>query len=918
MPDFHALVRERLRNSGISPAREAEIVDEVAEHLSERYEALCSAGNTEQEALATITAQLDQRDLAGELRAVEQAGSPPIPLGAPAPGSFWTALRQDVRYGLRVLRLNPGFTTICVLSLALGIGANTAIFQLIDAVCMRTLPVKDPQELAVIRPTNLRRTGHFEGRYPFMTNALWEQVRARQQGFSGVFAWGNTSFNLALGGQVRYAQGLWVSGGLFDVLGIQPVLGRVLHAGDDHPGCGAPGVVISYAFWQREFGGNPAVTDKTLRLDGHPFPVIGVTPASFYGVDVGHTFDVAAPICSEPVVDGEDNMINMRHAWWLAVMGRLNPGWTLDRAAAQLNAISPAAMQETLPPVYQGEQIKQYLAEKLNAYPGANGFSNLRWTFETPLWVLLTIAGLVLLIACANLANLMLARSTAREREIAVRLALGAARGRLLRQLLTESLLLSAAGALLGIGLAMQLSHFLVHYLSGDPGGTRIFIALAVDWRVLGFATALAVLTCLLFGLVPAWKATSAPPARIMSLAGRGLTTARERFSLRRSLVVLQVALSLVLVVSAMLFAGSLRKILAIDAGFQRDGILIMDADFSALKLPAADRVPFATRLLERVRALPGVDYAAEAFVAPLSGGGWNDYVVVDGKKKDSNVNMNNVSPGYFRTLGAPLLAGRDFNDRDTPGSPKVAIVSQQFARKIFGTENPIGRTFKVDVYRGEAQPEYQVVGLVKDIKYAYLREDFEPLAFYPLGQSSRRDTGIEVIVRSSLGLQPLLESLRGAAAGASPAVVVDFRVLNQQLKDRLLRERLLATLSGFFGALAALLATIGLYGVIAYLVVRRTNEIGIRMALGATPARILAMVVREAAVLLLFGIFAGALLTLAAGKEAAALLYDLKPYDPAIMAAAALGLSAVAIAASLLPARRAAHLQPTVALREE
>lgn len=403
-----------------------------------------------------------------------------------------------------------------------------------------------------------------------------------------------------------------------------------------------------------------------------------------------------------------------------------------------------------------------------------------------------------------------------------------------------------------------------------------------------------------------------------MSLAGRGLTAARERFSLRRALVVIQVALSLLLVVTAMLFAGSLRKILTLDAGFQRDGLLSMDFDFAALNLPLAQRMPFAESLLDRLQAVPGIDAAAEATEPPLGGSYWNNEVIVNGKMSQGDVDMSHVSAGYFKTMGTPLLAGRDFDENDNAGAPKVAIVNREFARKILHTENPVGKTFKINVYQGEPQFEYQIVGLVQNSKYVDLREEFQPIAYYPQLQDPKPEPGTEVLVRSSLALQPLLDSLRHTVANLNAAVTIDFHPYNRMVKESLLRERLLATLSGFFGVLALVLATIGLYGIIAYLVVRRTNEIGIRMALGATPARILAMVVREAAVLLLFGTIGGVLLALAAGKQAAAFLYGLKPWDPFTVGTAVIVLSAVAVTASLLPARRAARLEPTVALREE
>ncbi|HXW92689.1 MAG TPA: ABC transporter permease [Terriglobales bacterium] len=918
MPDFQQMVRERLRDCGLAPTREWEIVDELAQHLRDRYESQLSSGMNEEEAGRAVVAELDGRDLAGELRELEERSRDPVGLESGEVGRFWPDLWQDLRYAARTLRLDPGFTRVCVLSLALGIGANTAIFQLIDAVRMRTLPVKHPEELALIRPTNFQTTGRKSGRYGYVTNPMWEQIRARQEGFSGVFAFGDQDFNLATGGQVRNAQGLWVSGEFFDVLGIQPVLGRVFHASEDHAGCGAPGAVISYGFWQSEFGGEASAIGKTVALEGHPFPVLGVTPASFHGADVGHSFDVAVLICSEPVIAAENSIYAWRHAWWLAVMGRLEPGWTLEKASAQLETISGGIMQETLPPVYQAEARTAYLGKKLNAFPASTGVSNLRREYESPLWLLLAITGLVLLIACANLANLMLARAMAREREIAVRIALGAARGRIVRQLFTESLLVALLGATLGIVVARTLSSFLVRYLSGEGDVRHIFVGLVMDWRVLGFTAGLAVVTCLLVGLAPAITITGAAPARVMSLAGRGLTATRERFSLRRGLVVAQVALSLVLVVSALLFGGSLRKILTLDAGFQRDGVLVMDIDFTRLEIPKQQWNQFRENIVERVRALPGVESAAESEEVPLGGSYWNDQVVVNGEVNKLWVDMGNITPGYFKTIGTPLLAGRDFNQRDTSTSPKVAIVNQEFARKILRTENPIGRTFKINVYRGQPQHEYEIVGVMGNAKYDDLRKQFEPVAFYPQMQDDRPDENGEIIVRSSGTLEPIVGELRRAMAEVNPAIAIDFHSLSQQIKDGLLRERLLAMLSGLFGLLAAVLATVGLYGVMAYMVARRTNEIGIRMALGAAPRRMLAMVLGEAGQLLGVGITVGVVAVLAVGRWAASLLFGLKPYDPAVLMIACLGLAVVAVVASTVPARRAAKLQPMVALRHE
>jgi predicted permease len=913
MPDFRELVRERLQGLRLDGQREAEITEELAQHLSDRYDLLRSMGAPDEEALRTISAELDERDLAQEFKRVEQAAPDVVPLGFDG-GRLWSGLRQDLRYAVRALRASPIFSAVCMASLALGIGANTAIFQLIDAVRMRLLPVKNPQELAVIRPTNLHRSGHGAGDFSHMTTGLWEQVKQQQQGFSEVFAFGGwPAFNLAAGGEARYAHGLWVSGEFFDALGVSPVLGRVFHPSDDHAGCGVVGAVISYPFWRREYGGDANVIGKTVRLEGHPFPIVGVTPASFYGMEIGRQFDVAVPLCSEPVIDGEENFYDMPRGWWLTVMGRLKRGWTFTKASAQLDSFSAAAFRETLPPQFQGENAKQYLGKKLGAFPAPAGVSELRDDYETPLWLLLAIAGSVLLIACANLANLMLARASVREREIAVRMALGAERGRILRQLLMESLLLAIAGAVLGTLLAGGLSRLLVRYL-----GQNLFVNLELDWRVLGFGAGLALLTTCLFGLGPAMRATKASPARLMNAGGRGQSASRERVSLRKVLVMSQVAMSLALVAGGLLFAGSLRKILAVDVGFQQNNVLIMMTDFSSLHLPAEQRMPLKRALLERVRAVPGVQDAAEVMYGPFMGYGWNDQILVDGKIQQKSAMEDTITEGYFRTMQTPLLMGRDFDEHDTAGSQPVAIVNQQFAKVLLGTDNPIGRTFKVDVYRGEKQPEYQVVGLVKDSKFDDMRDDFSPMAYYPQAQIRAEQPETEVVIRSQLPHDVLMAAMRRASADVNPAMTLEFHDLRHEIEDSLLRERLLATLSGFFGVLAIVLAAIGLYGVIAYSVARRTNEIGIRMALGAIPWRIVRMIVGEALVLTVTGVVVGLVLAVLAARSTASLLYGLSAHDPVTLTVASLALVAVCLAASAVPALRAARLNPMTALREE
>ncbi len=822
---------------------------------------------------------------------------------------------QDVRYAVRLLRRNPGFAAVAILSLALGVGANTAIFQLLDAVRLRTLPVVRPQELAEVRiPAGTSRSGRFTGNHPMLTNPLWEQIRDEQQGFSGIFAWSPASFDLATGGESRPAQGLWVSGEYFTTLGVAAQAGRVFTAADDRRGC-APRAVISHAFWQREFGGDRSAIGRTVVLDGHPFDIIGVTPAGFFGVDVGRSFDVAVPICTEPIVLGAQTVLDERVTWFLGAIGRLKPGWSIERADAQLAAASPAIFQQTLPPRYGAVDAKSYMAFKLGAVPADTGVSALRRTYETPLWLLLSIAGLVLLIACANLANLLLARGTVRGREMAVRLAIGASRPRIVRQLVAESLVIAVVGAAIGAALAQALSRFLVTFLSVPE--RPVFVDLGPDWLVFAFTAALAVGTCLLFGLAPAIRATRTQPAVAMKAGGRGTTDGRERFGLRRGLVAIQVALSLVLVIGALLFVRSLRNLTTLDAGFKQDNLLVANLDFRRAPIADASRIAAYQDLTDRLASLPGVEGAAQAFILPVSGSGWNENILVDGVRPKDYSNFNAVSPGYFHTMGTPVLAGRDFNSHDTPTSTPVAIINESFAAKYFAGRYPLGLTFQVEHPIGDPRPFYQIVGIVKDTKYTDLREPFGPIGYFPASQQ-RPDPFPQVVLRSKAGPETITAEVTHAVAAVSPLISIQYLTMTETVQQSLLRERLMATLSGFFGALAALLATIGLYGVMSYMVARRRSEIGIRMALGADRRNVVRMILREAGTLVGVGLVIGVAASLAAAQTAKALLFGLTPNDPVTLVTAAGGLAAVAMLAGYLPARRASRLEPTIALREE
>jgi putative ABC transport system permease protein len=828
------------------------------------------------------------------------------------------AFLHDLKYGLRWLRLNPGFAAVAVLSLAVGMGANTAIFQLVDALRIRPLPVPAPSELVRIRvaPPDGGRTGRFTGQ-PDLTYPQLERIRERQHAFSDVLAWSTQRLNLSTGGEVRNANAIWVSGEFFNMLGVAPQEGRLIGPNDDVRGCSDPGVVLSYPYWQSEYGAQGSAIGRSLTLAGRTFPIIGVARRGFFGVEVGRQFDVALPLCAKALLPGDDPFVT-RAYWWLGVIGRLKSGQTLKQAEADLEAISPALFEDTLPANYSANDSKNYLQFKLQALSAETGVSSLRNTYETPLWILLATTSLVLLIACANIANLMLARASARQREISIRLAIGASRWRVVRQLFAESLLLASISAGLGVVIARNLSSFLIAFLSSR--NNQMSLPLDMNWHILGYMCLLIVATCFIFGLAPALRGTRVGPGAAMKASGRGLSANAERFALRRALVIAQVGLSLVLVIGALLFARSLRNIESVDSGFQPEGLLMATIDLQRSGYAEAQRGTMFQQILDRIRKLPGVTSAAETEVR-WGLDGWNDNVRMQGNDPSAPYvlsNFNRIGQDYFKTMGMSLLAGRDFNPSDTTSSPDAAIIDEQFAHRVFGEANPIGRSFEIETAHGGAPQVYEIIGIVQNALYHNLRDSFEPTAYLATGQRKEFDESINYVLRAGGQTSAVIPFFKEAIRQINPQISIDFFPVDAVIRNALVRDRLMATLSTFFGVIAGFLATLGIYGTLSYSVSQRRNEIGIRMALGANQRQVVRMIFGEAIVLLLVGLILGTAAALTLTRTTQTLLFGLQPNDPVTIATAITALAFAALCASYLPARRASNVEPATVLREE
>ncbi|MGH9535999.1 MAG: ADOP family duplicated permease [Terriglobales bacterium] len=899
MPDWRAAARDFLAGARLEAAREAGVAEELAQHLEARYQELRGGGMTEADAERAVRAELAGPARAHDWQRWRGAG-------------VFSGWRRDLRQGGRRLAQSPGFVIVAVLSLALGIGANAAIFQVLDGLVLRSLPARNPATLAQVRTRSQNRSGNVMA-YGEFTYPLYRRIATAQQGFSGLGAWGTAQWNTARGGEAHFVQGMWVSGNLFGLLGVGAARGRLILPNDDHAGCGAPAAVLSYAYWQSDYGGAP-LGGQAISLDGHLAPIVGVTAAGFMGLETGRSFDVALPLCAEPLLDRGNALLTNPAGWWLEALGRLQPGWTLHRAAAQLAAIAPAVLRATLPPEYDARTRAEYLKLGLTATPAGKGFSYLRQQYEEPLWLLLALAGLVLAVACANLANLLLARHAARQPELALRSALGASPGRLIRQLLAECLLLAAGGVIGGAAIAEVGSRALARAFgsSADP----VFLNLTPDWRLIGFLTALAVLSCLLFGLAPALIASRVPPAEALKAGGRGVAGGGGR--LRRGLVIGQVALSLVLLVSALLFVGTLRNLMNVNLGIRKSGILIAGMNLTTLHLPPSERIGYRRQLMGALQHLPGVASAAMIAIVPAAGEQWNGFVKIAGAGGKPGLPwFNRVSAGYFATFGTPLLAGRDFNSGDSLHSPGVAIVTQAFARQYLGGKNPVGRTFRIEQDRGQWGPAVQIVGMATDFRYSDPTRPPQPVVFLAQAQDNGPAPCIVALRAVGGDAGGLTGEVRQAVAAVNPTISIRFQTIETILQGNVRQQQMTASLAALFGGLAVLLALVGIYGVIAYSAARRRSEMGVRLALGATPGRITRLVLTEAGWLLAWGLAIGAVLAWLAGRAVDSLLFGVRPADPVVLAGAVVGLGIAGLLAALAPARHAAAADPMRALRE-
>jgi predicted permease len=833
-------------------------------------------------------------------------------------------LVQDLRYAVRTFRKSPVFVIVAVLSLAFGIGANTAIFTLVDQVLLRLLPVKDPRQLVLLwgrGPHYGSNNGRYKLSYP-----MYEDFRDHNQVFSGMFCRWETSMSVSSDGRTERVDGELVSGTYFPVLGVGPALGRVFTAEDDKTPGGAPYAVLSYRYWLSRYAGNPGVIGKKLIVNGHPLTIIGVSQAGFDGTDPGKSPQIRVPVMMKAEMDALgasfDYNFKERRGRWVNVFGRMKPGVTEQQAKAALQPffhqmleleVREKAFAQTAP-----ETRQRFLTMWIDLLPAAKGDSELRRQFSSALLVLTAIVGLVLLIACANVANLLIARATARQKEIAVRLALGASRSRIISQLLIESLLLAITGGIAGLALAVWMDRALLAFL--PTGNTPLTISSTPDWRIMSFNLAISLLTGIIFGLVPALQSTRPQLAgtlkdQVGSIAGG------TSVGLRKALVAAQVTLSLLLLIGAGLFIRSLKNLKDLDPGFHTNNLVEFSIDPTRNGYKPERTLDFYRQLRENLDAIPGVEASGFAVIPVLSGDEWDNSIAIEGFSHSPtdmpDPHMQFISPDYFRTMNIPILTGRDFRMSDGRDAPKVCIVNEKFAKRYFKDGNALGRHIGMGGNPG-TKLDIEIVGVARDTKYESMRDEIPVEVYQPYHQVNFV-LGMMAYVRTArLPEQAFLSIRQVVNALDANLPVSDMKTLENQQAESLVTERLVATLSTGFGILATLLATIGLYGVMAYMVAQRTREIGIRMALGAASFNVLWLVMREVLQLVAIGVAIGLPAAWALTRFAKSQLYGIQPNDALTIALATAGIALVAIFSGYIPARRATLVDPMRALRWE
>lgn len=835
---------------------------------------------------------------------------------------------QDVRYALRTLSRNPGFSLVVIFTLGLGIGANTAIFSLMDQVLLRLLPVADPRELV-----QLDGPGPFSGRtyndrtfsYP-----MYADLRDRNDVFTGLIARFPSSATMTMRNQAERVDVELVSGNTFGLLGVTAAVGRALTPDDDRTPGAHPVAVLSHSYWQRRFAGAPTVLNQVITLNSTPVTIVGVAPRGFAGVAAAQTTDLFMPLMMKAQVTPTWNDLDNRRSRWLNVIGRLNPGVDAETAKARLDVLYQQINEyelQSVPAFASGSERFRtgFVGKKLTLHPAGQGLSDLRQSVQTPLFVLMAMVGLVLLIACANVANLLLSRASARQKEVAVRLALGAGRGRLIRQTMTESLVLASLGGVVAAVLSIWVGDLLLSVMPFE-NFTRS-LSTEPDVRVGLFTAGLALLTAVVFGLIPALQASKPELNRTLREEAGNLSGGTRHARFRKGLVVAQVALSMLLIAGAGLFARSLYNLKTLDTGFAVDDLITFRVDPSLNGYDQVRIKRFYDQLLQDIRQIPGVQSASVAQVPALTGTASSRTVQLPNyePKPDENMNpwTNEIAPDYFRTMGMPLIAGREFTERDLDGAPLVAVVNESFANSFFPGENPLGRRFGFRAMNDPAALD--IVGVVKDSLYADMRqgttdENQTPrFAYIPYQQSAELNEMTFYVRSAGLATEAMPEQLRQTVRRSDPGMpIYEMQTMARTVDEALFNERMLALLSASFGLLATVLAAIGLYGVMSYTVSRRTREIGIRIALGAERPTVVWMVLREVAFLTVVGIGIGVPAALALSRFVRSQLYGIEPTDPATLIVAATTLAAVGLFAGYIPARRAARVQPVLALRYE